>query len=109
MKRILIFIAVSVFFSPTLVRSNFQVTQLDTSNGFCNVDGIRVPVGTQAYIRDKCEKIECEDGVFHHFTCDYKNPSNSLCRLIAGDGQYPNCCPRNIKCENVFIAAITRN
>ncbi|GIY31994.1 SVWC domain-containing protein [Caerostris extrusa] len=61
----------------------------DTSNGFCEEERYgRIPVGGVGYDDERCEEISCEMGC----TMEQGRSGMPGCRLVRGEGHYPNCC-----------------
>ncbi|PRD21312.1 UNVERIFIED_CONTAM: Toxin-like protein 14 [Trichonephila clavipes] len=70
------------------------------SDGYCESDGSeRIPVGETGYNDKTCERIECSTGFRHVVGCGkVLKPDDPNCRIVKGEGHYPNCCP-DIQCH----------
>ncbi|XP_055924572.1 toxin-like protein 14 [Argiope bruennichi] len=77
---------------------------LNTDNGYCEGDTYGpIPVGEEGFDDTRCERIECSQGLRHVAGCGkVLKPDNPHCRIVQGEGHYPNCCP-DIKCHAKIV------
>ncbi|GBM16887.1 hypothetical protein AVEN_267288-1 [Araneus ventricosus] len=73
---------------------------LNTDSGYCEGETYgRIPVGEEGFDDNRCERIECSQGIRHVVGCGkVLKPDDPRCRIVQGEGHYPHCCP-DIKCD----------
>ncbi|GIY49624.1 SVWC domain-containing protein [Caerostris darwini] len=73
---------------------------IDTSNGYCEGDYGRIPVGETGYDDLACERITCSQGWMNAAGCGTASINMPGCRLVRGTGHYPDCCPTHVRCDD---------
>ncbi|CAL1296812.1 unnamed protein product [Larinioides sclopetarius] len=84
-----------IAFSDAYRTSSFVYQRdIDTSSGFCKIDGKdEIPVGGEDFDDKACERTFCGEGYYERQGCSVEEDVMDLqCKLVRKSGNYPTCC-----------------
>ncbi|XP_015924711.1 toxin-like protein 14 [Parasteatoda tepidariorum] len=105
MKNNFIITLLEILLFLTLTHAYIGLILLDTKNGYCEAEGVRIAVGDVSYNDEQCEMLRCSEGELRVTGCAPMRSSRPWCRLVPGEGRFPMCCPHIEECDEANNAA----